>query len=190
MLIVAKTKALFTSHHIDLPAGEVTPDQVRLAINEWLVKTFKREWQIMASTFPTSHFPHGAKDPFKPDPEDPFDPLHDLPPLSTPRFLPGVLCAVKSCSYLAYLHPFCAACCRRKFKVEVKRTTSQQSGLGLFATSRLEGKGILPLSEISQMHIVQEEEEIINFCTLAEYIDEEECTFSIHISHNRSCWHR
>ena len=84
-LIVEKTKTLFATHHIELSAAAVTPDQVRRAINNWLVKTFAREWRIVASAFSPTDFPHDSKHPFEPDPNDPFDPLHALPPLQSPR---------------------------------------------------------------------------------------------------------
>src|SRR5277367_4587213 len=174
-LIVEKSKTLFATHHIELSAATVTPDQVRRAINNWLVKTFAREWRIVSSAFSPTDFPHGSIHTFEPDPDDSFDPLHALPPVQSPCFLSGALCTVKWCSYLAYMHPLCTACCKRKFKVEVKRST-KAPGLGLFATSRLKGKGVFPLPEVTQLpDTVQDDEEIINFCTLAEYIDEKEC---------------
>src|SRR5277367_2049841 len=173
-LILEKTKTLFATHHIELSAATVTPDQIRCAINNWLVKTFACEWRIVASAFSPNYFPHGPKHPFEPDPDDPFDPLHALPPLQSPRFLPGVLCTVEMCSNLAYMHLLCAACCKRKFKVEVKRST-KTPGLGLFATSRLKGKGVFSLPEVAQLDTAQDDEEMINFCTFAEYIDEKEC---------------
>jgi hypothetical protein len=141
----------------------------------------------MASPFPPDAFPHGSIHPFHPDLNNPFDPLHNLPSLESPRFLPGVICAVKTCSYLAYLHPFCAACCKRKFKVQVKRTTISPDGLGLFATSTMEGKCVSSRTTTAQLHAVPEDQHIINFCTHAEYIDENDCTpFRQHGSHFRS----
>ena len=135
----------------------------------------------------TITFPHHAKDTFKSDPDNPDDPLHYLPQLESPRFVPGVLCGVKKCSYLAYLHPYCAACCRQKFKVEVCQTKSEAGGLGLFATSKLEGKGGSSLTELAQLHIAQDEEKIINFCTRVEYIDEHQCSpFHLYEAHFRS----
>jgi len=173
--MVVHTRTLFATHHIDLPAGNVTPDQVRRAINEWLLKTFEREWQIVASGVDESHVPHGSTDPFEPDEDDPHNPLQWLPPLPPPRFLRG-LCVTQGCSYLAYVHPFCAACCKRKFRVEVKRTTSQvQPGLGLFATTTLKGH-VSHAVELSQLHKAAEGESIINFCTVAEEINKKECT--------------
>jgi hypothetical protein len=187
-LIVETTKTLFATHHIELPpAPEITPDQVRCAINTWLIKTFAREWSIVASGYLPTTFPHDSKDAFKPDPDNPDDPLHYLPQLESPRFLPGVPCGVKKCSYLAYLHPYCAACCRQKFRVEVRRTKTQGGGLGLFATSRLEGKGGFSLTEVAQLHTAQDDEKIINFCTRFEYIDEHECSpFHLYEAHFRS----
>ena len=74
--------------------------------------------------------------------DDPHDALRWLLPLPSPRFLRG-LCAARGCSYLAYVHPFCAACCKRKFLVKVKRTMSQeQPGLQAFCDSHSEGMRI------------------------------------------------
>jgi hypothetical protein len=172
--MVVHARTLFSTHHIDLPAGNVTPDQVRQAINEWLLKTFEREWKIVASGVDELHVPHGPTDPFEPDEDDPHDPLGWLLPLPSPQFLRG-LCAAQGCSYLAYAHPFCAACCKRKFQVEVKRTTRQgQPGLGLFATATLTGR-TSHVQDLSQMHAA-EGEYIINFSTLAEEIEKKECT--------------
>lgn len=178
-MVVEHTKTLFSSHHVDLPAGDVTPDQVRQAINEWLVKTFEREWRIAASAVDPMHVPHGPMDRFEPDEHDPDDPLTwllpMLPPLSSPRFVGAGLCAAPKCTYLAYLHPYCAACCKHKFKVEVKRTTQQRGGLGLFATSTMMGRPNR-MVELCQMHKVDESGGIVNFCTVAKQIDKEECT--------------
>jgi hypothetical protein len=175
--MVETTQTLFATHHIDLPpTPDITPEQVRRAINTWLVKTFAREWSVAASEYPPTIFPHDAKDPFTSDDDNPDDPLHYLTPLESPRFLPGVLCGVKYCSYLAYLHPYCAACCRQKFGVEVRRTASEVGGLGLFATSKWEGKGGSSLTEVTQLHLAQPEDKVINFCTRVEYIDEYECS--------------
>jgi hypothetical protein len=132
--MVAHSRTLFATHHIELPATKITPERVRQSINEWVMKTFEREWRIVASGFPEGLVPHGATDPFEPDEDNPQDALRDLPPLSIPQFICG-LCAVKSCTYLAFMHRYCAACCRHKFQLELKRTTRQdQSGLGLFST--------------------------------------------------------
>jgi hypothetical protein len=175
VLMVAHSRTLFATHHIQLPAAKVTPEQVRRAINEWVTKTFEREWRIVASGLPEGLVPHGATDPFEPDEDDPQDPLHDLPPLSPPQFIRG-LCAAKSCTYLAFIHPYCAACCRDKFQLEVKRTTRQdQSGLGLFATKRLTGRDS-SRHELLQMHQASPLEYFINICTLFEIIDRKECT--------------
>ena len=174
--MVDASKTILASHHIELPlTGEITPDEVRRAINSWLVKTFAREWTIAASGYPSVAFPHGAKDAFTPDTDDP------LPPLKPPRFLPGVLCGVKYCSYLAYLHTYCANCCKQKFRVEVRETKSESGGLGLFATSKWEGK-----REFIQSHLAQDDEKIINFCTRVEYIDEAECSPFHRTAHVRS----
>jgi len=172
--MVDATKTLFSSHHIELPmTPEITPEQVRRAINNWLVKTFAHEWSIAASGYPPTAFPHGAEDAFSSDPDDTDDPLNLLTQLKSPRFLPGVLCGVKYCSYLAYSHPYCPACCRQKFGVEARQTKSQAGGLGLFATSKWEGKGLI---ELTQSHLGQDDEKIINFYTRVEYIDEDECS--------------
>ena len=160
------------------------PDQVHCTINAWLIKTFAHEWSIVTSGYLSSTVPHGSRDTFKPDPNDPNDPLHNLPLLESPHFLPGVLCAVKSCSHLAYLHPYCAACYRQKFRVEVCWMETEGGGLGLFATSRFEGKGPSFLPDVAQLHKVEDDERILNFCTRVEYIDECECTpFHIHKTH-------
>ena len=101
-LIVGKTKNPFCH---PFSVATVTSDQIRRAINDWLVKTFAREWRLVALAFSTNDVPHGPKDPFEPDPDNPFDPLRALPPLQSPSFLPGVLCTVEMCSNLAYMHP-------------------------------------------------------------------------------------
>ena len=138
----------------------MTPDRVRRAINEWVLKTFERGWQIVASGVDESHVPHGPIDPFEPDKDHPHDPLCLLLPLSSPRFIRGLYVA-QGCSYLAYVHPFCTACCKRKFQVEVKQTTSQeQPGLGLFATVTLKGR-VSHVAELLQMHKAAEGEYII-----------------------------
>jgi hypothetical protein len=67
-LMVEKTKTLFATHHIELSAATVTPDQACRAINNWLVKTFAREWGLVASAVSTHDIPHGPKDPFANDP--------------------------------------------------------------------------------------------------------------------------
>ena len=161
--MVDETIILFANHHIELPLTPmITPEQIRHAINTWLVKTFAREWSIIASGYSLNAFPHGAKDAFSSDPDDSDNPLNLLTRLKSPCFLPEVLCRVKYCSYLAYLHPYCAACCRQKFGVEVRQTKSEAGGLGLFATSKWEGKG--------------DDEKMINFCTRVEHIDEQDCS--------------
>lgn len=178
---VAGIRTLFETHHIDLPAGNVTPEQVRRAINEWILKTFQREWRVVASGLPEGFVPHDATDPFEPDQDNPDDPLRSLPPLSPPQFIRG-LCAAQSCSYLAFIHPYCAACCKQKYQVEVKRTTRQdQSGLGLFATARL--TGCEPrVCESLQMHKALQGEYFINFCTISEIIDQQDCTAPVQYS--------
>ena len=163
---------LFCIPHIDLPSGTVTPDQVHWAINEWLLKMFEHEWQIVTSGVDESHVSHGLTDPFELDKDDPHDPLRWLLLLSSPCFVRS-LCVAHDCNYLTYVHPFCAACCKRKFQVEVKQITSQEQGL--FATATLK-RFVSHVTEHLQMHKVVEGEYIINFCTLSEEIDNEECT--------------
>jgi len=171
---VAGTRTLFAAHYIDLPAGNVTPEQVRQAINEWVLKTFEREWRVVASGLPGDSVPHEATDPFEPDENDPDHPLRSLPPLSPPQFIRG-LCAAPSCSYLVFMHPYCAACCKQKYQVEVKRTMRQdQSGLGLFATARLTGREP-PVGESLEMQKVLQGEFLINFCTISKIINQQDC---------------
>jgi hypothetical protein len=181
--MVALTRSRFAAHHIDVPAGHVTPDIVLRAINAWLLKTFEREWQIVASGIDPERIPHGGTDPFDPNVDDELDPLNWLPSLPSPRFVRGI-CEVEGCTYLAYLHRFCAACCKRKFKVEVKRTTSRPhpetgqptASLGLFATSTLRARREIHVPEVAQIHKAVVGEDIINFCTIANEIDKKECT--------------
>ena len=78
--MVAHTRTLFAMHHINLPAGNVTPEQVRRAINEWLLKTFELEWRVVTSGLPKNLAPHEATDPFEPDEDNPDDLLRSLPP--------------------------------------------------------------------------------------------------------------
>src|SRR2546423_14652805 len=86
-LMVDATKTLFATHHIQLPLTlEITPEQVRCAINTWLVKTFAREWSIAALGYPPTTFPHSAKDTFESDPDNPgqsppLPPSPRVPPL-------------------------------------------------------------------------------------------------------------
>ena len=172
---VAGTRTLFAAHYINLPAGNVTPEQVRQAINEWVSKTFEREWRVIASGLLEDSVSHESTDPFEPDENDPDDPLRSLPPLSPPQFIRG-LCAAPSCSYLAFMHPYCAACCKQKYQLEVKRTMRQdQSGLGLFATARLTGCEPHVGGESLEMQKVLQGEYFINFCTVSEIINKQIC---------------
>lgn len=159
------TRLLFDLHHVPLRGTTATPFAVLGALNEWVFRTFEREWRIEASHLPHGHIAHGSLDRFDPDPDNPDDPIHYLPQIKAPRFV-GRLCETKQCSYLAFVHRFCATCCKQKYRVEVKRRTVDVSGLqapaglGLFATSELKG-----------MHY------ITHFTTNPKMISEVECTF-------------
>ena len=175
-LMVAKSRQMFLEHHVDIPPGQVTPDEIGMAINSWIALTFHREWRLAASDMDPGYFPHGPKDALQADPDDPLDPLHSLP-LSSPQYLPGNLCATKNCTYLAYVHIRCAACCHVKYKVEVKRSTGGDGGLGLFATTRLVGRTSRnAVLEPWDLHRVSETEFIINFCTDLSYLQDDHCT--------------
>ena len=172
---------MFLEHHVDIPPGKVTPDEVRMAINSWIVHTFHRESRLAASDMDPAHFPHGSKDALEANPDDPLDTLHCLPSLSPPEYLSGNLCATKNCTYLAYIHTRCAACCRVKYRVEVKRSTGGDGGLGLFAATRLEGRTSRnAVIEPWDLHRVPETQFIFNFCTDFHYLQDDHCTHPPH----------
>ena len=173
-LMVAKSRRMFLEHHVNIPSGRVTPDEIRMAINSWIVRTFHREWRLAASDMDPAHFPHGSKDALEANLNDPLDPLHSLPSLSPPEYLSGNLCATKNCTYLAYIYSRCAACCRMKYKVEVKRSTGGNGGLGLFATARLQGQ--TSRNTVIDLQQVPETQFIINFCTDFHYLQDDHCT--------------
>lgn len=164
MLTEDRTRLLFDLHHIPLRDVKATPIAVLVALNEWVFRTFEREWRIEASDFPLDYLAHGSLDRFDPDPDNPDDPIHDLPQIKAPHFV-GRLCETKRCSYLAFVHRFCATCCKQKYRVEVKRRTVDVSGLQIPA-----GLGLFATSELKGMHY------ITHFATNPEIISEVECT--------------
>lgn len=124
LLTVASSRNLLSPHHIVIPGGKVTAQQIVQAINLWLQKTFQREWQIERSGIQESLFRHGPADPFEPDSVDPSDSLNWLDPWQKPHFNSGI-CEVKGCSYLAFAHTSCHVCCKRKYSVEDQRATAR-----------------------------------------------------------------
>ena len=76
------TIQLFTSHHIEIPE-DWTPRTILDQINIWVLKTFHREWQVVAFDIPESLVLKGPLNPFEPiDPSNPDDPLNLLDPLA------------------------------------------------------------------------------------------------------------
>src|SRR5437762_5430774 len=139
------TIQLFTSHHIEI-SEDWTPRTILDQINIWVLKTFRREWQVLASDIPEALVLNGPLDAFEPiDSTDPDDPLNHLDPLVAPRYTIG-FCETTGCTYATFLYAYCSACCRRKWQVAVYKTTNvvpsvgRPVGLGLFATSDLPGR--------------------------------------------------
>jgi len=73
---VTNTRTLFAAHHIDLPAGNVTPEQGHQAINAWVLKTFEREWRVIPSGLPV------------PRPQTRLNPMSMTPTIGSAVFLP------------------------------------------------------------------------------------------------------
>ena len=84
--MVVDARTLFSPHDIDLPAGNVTLDQLCRTINE----TFEHELQIVASRVSESYIPSGPIDPFEPDEDNSHNPRRWLLPLPSPHILHGV----------------------------------------------------------------------------------------------------
>ena len=112
----------------------------------WVLKSFRREWQVLASDIPEALVLNGPLDPFEPiDSTDPDDPLKHLDPLTAPRYTIG-FCKTTGCTYATFLYAYCSACCKRKWQVAVYKTTNvvpsvgRPVGLSLFATSDLPGR--------------------------------------------------
>jgi len=84
------------------------------------------------------------------------------------------------------MHAYCAACCKQKYQIEVKRTMRQdQSGLELFATARLTGRESR-VGESLEMCKVLQGDYFVNFCTISEIIDKKDCMAAFNIAYNRS----
>src|SRR5579859_4253225 len=171
-----ETRLLFESHHIPI-SRSTTPDAIRVAVNDLIIKFFRREWRIESSDFARIEVPNGPLDPLDVESghldDDPFDNnlpdagniLLSLPPMESPRYVARV-CDTAWCNYLAFVHRFCMNCCKQKYGVEVKRSTivhpdtQRTEGLGLFATKEFKGTSY-----------------ICNFATNVKCMSNEECIY-------------
>ena len=89
MLTEDHTRLLFDLHHVPLRDAKATPFAVLAALNEWVFRTFEREWRIEASDLPLDYIAHGSLDRFDPDPDNPDDPIHYLRKLRLPTSWEG-----------------------------------------------------------------------------------------------------
>ena len=102
-LMVAKSHRMFLEHHVNIPSGQVTPDEIRMAINSWIARTFHREWRLAASDMDPAHFPHGSMDALEANPDDPLDPC-TVYPLCRPLNISPVISAPPKTAHI--LHTF------------------------------------------------------------------------------------